>query len=531
MAFTFPPYSGAGSSGPFEFVVYDLWYEIPASLETVIYDTKTPVGVLAHDHADRRGGLIETPIFCSMTGPQAANGGAVGSWTEGTPMFPPSAGVSFVTTPKLIWVSPVEIPANASGLHVELIFFMNGLLASRAVTLKACLRPMTEHGAVPGKGIRIEQTLVHTDTTVTPTESRNAFLFTDLTALGDLGLTKSETILEIWLTTNPTAGETYKLLHVMPIWYTEHGHPSYGEPLDWSGQRISVDPAAFRAGQLVEAPVAQAGHLKHNQVTVEALGNAPGLSPNLETVNEADVYQRYIRRRHKHQGRSFTDPYQNEEKSDGSVLRSVLWSQSYLWNFGDTAADMGTDPPVGLALHPGGTLGTGWAQIESRLEVPIGLKAFDVRFGVQPGTSNQLARCYLFADVRDPVAGASLPFYIGLNGGVSDATKSGAYTKVIVDPRDGKMWQRNTDRLAQGLGLWTKNAAKLPQPPNTLSTGVANLTRFSKDVRLYLTNPLTRTGGVLLRIAFAIETGALGSATYDTTAALTFVDVFSPAGY
>jgi hypothetical protein len=509
-------------SGPPFADVYALWVENPGGLDVVMYQSRIPKGVLAHDHGERRGYPLEhLPLGGCLFGPQGTPGGAPEAWEQGIPLYPPSSAlITFVPTPKPVAWVPLYIPGGVKTLYVETLFYLDGAGDPREVTLAAKIRPVADIGLDVGAGPGPTVTLVHTVTGAVR-ETRGAFHFPSLASLGQEGLDREDLVVEIFLASNPPAGTTYRLLGAFPFVGSVSTASPPAEPLEHAPEKAEINPDQLRAGQLLEAELGLRAHLRWNQTTLSALGEVPGLKPDLSTPEETRPWRQVVRGPHKHTGRVSTHPVTGERLADGAVPRRIAWAQFYGIDFNDTAAAMGEDYPLGEEIDG--------AQFDARLDVPVGLSRLDFVFALSAGHDEQLARLNLDLRLVD-LDDNNIDIEVATGAEVSlPSLITPSFTRVRVDPRDGAVWKRASERV--GRGLWTNAALR---HPSSIFAGFSQETseripRVSERVRFAFTAP--RTGPLRLIFRFGLELGAEGSATFATEARLAWAAVTYPPGF
>ena len=511
-----------GRNGPPSTEVYQLWVENPAGIRAINYGDRIPQQVLPHDHGNRRGLNLEVPLSQSTLGPQNTPGGAVGSWLAGVPLFPQFTGVDFATNPKLVWAQRVDVVGGVKEIYVEIVVEYSGG-AGASLALRATLRPLEEHGMEVGQGTapsaNVNQLL-----NGAARATRAQFAFTNLADFGPTSYDRAMMV-EIWLVASPVASWRLNAVAVIPG-TPDTGNP-FGEPLEFKPPRVAIDLAAIATGKIVQTETLQQAHVVWNQVTQEVLGGTPGMNAD-GTPNINDPFRRVIWRRHRHTGRNYIDPDTKLRASDGAVLNYPFGEQVYHDELDDNGTNLlSSNPWKGMKLHPGALNTTvGWLNVEQRLELPIGLPELLLQANISPNTSNQISRLWWYAALYGLGGNLLNCAWVATNGAI-DTSKSGAFIRTLVEPIDGYAWQQNSIRLANGLGLWTQKAAKNPLPSEVKTT--QNLGRITKVMRLRYTP--TQTGPVRLVNAWALEIGAEGSGTYDTSARLNSLKVWPAPGY
>lgn len=514
-----------GVPGPSQGTAHTLWVESAVGVETVAYDV-VPQGVLAHDHGERRGTPLELPLFQVVLGPQGEAGDTPDQWTQGIPLYPPTSG-SFVTNPKCLLYHHVFLPAGVRSFYVDACLYLNGA-SPRSVSLSAVLRPLYEVGRALGSGQGITATCTATHTG-SVRASRAHFEFTGLEALGEVGLDRDDLILEVWLTSDPPVGTLYRLLSL-----TGYRDPttattttSSAEPVESYEGRAQVDPADVVAGQVVTSQLVLRAHLRLNQATYAALGGTPGLESNTSVVRDSDSWKRTVTSRHRHYGRDFTDPDTGLRMSDGSVVRRSLWAGCFADSFGDSATQMGALPSSGYKLTPGASAepNNGHLELRGRLQIPVGLRALLLRFGVSPGHNGAQGRLYFTFQLFD-LDGTELDVSYSLNAG-AQVDLDGRGEAVLVEPEEGCLWQPSSALQGAGIGRWTQRARRSPLPADV--PNYTQVPRISKRVRVSFTP--VRTQAYEFLATWRLESGALESGTYAGGAALAFFDAYAPAGF
>ncbi len=513
-------------SAPTKAEAYTVWIGNPRGLEAWIYDdNKVPASVLPHDHQERRGIPLWAPFWFTSFGPQGIEGGAVTGWIQGIPLYPPVSGVyDFTTTPKCLGWWPFRIPGQVKAFFLEFLIYLDGATV-RTATLKARIRPLSEVGLDHDKGIGPSASITTSQTSGLARVTRDQFSFTDVSALGDPGFDKEDLVLELWLMSNPSAGRLFRLLSAAAVSSSTYAKGA-GEPVEVVPARAEVDLAEIQPAEFLFSDTSQRAHLRYNQVTLAALGTAPGLRNDLDTELETDPYQTIVYEPHKHRGRRYLDPVSGAPVYDGAIARRLLWQIAPLSDMGDTAADMTNEPGQGHKLHSGGSSAT-QAEFRGRLSLPIGLKTINVRFAIKPGTSAEITRLYFYVTLLD-IMGNTIEISVNSQGIGPASAKAGAFTVVDVLPMDSPVWQSNAIRAGAGLGLWTEDAAKSPPAYGSLDAG--RIPRVSRIVTIGF--DLTKVDyPYYLRCKWALETGVRGSGTFATNARLAWAAASSPPGY
>jgi len=511
-----------GRTGPPATEVYQLWVENPEGLRVANYGSRRPQQALPHDHGNRRGLNREAPLCQSSLGPQGTPGGAVGTWAAGVPLLPAS-GVDFGEEPKLLWAQRVDVVGGVKEIYVEVVIEYAG--GTGEVELRAQLRPLEEHGMTVGQGIGSSPTATHS-LTGAARATRNSFAFANLQEWGSYSYDRVM-LVEIWLNADPT-NHGWRLCSVAVIPGTPDTGNPYGEPLEFRPPRVAIDIASINTGKIVQTEVVQSAHQIWNQLSQEVLGGTPGMNTD-GTPNASDPFRRVITRRHRHQGRNYIDPETGLRTSDGAILNYPLGEAVFTDDLGDNGTNLTTSVPVkGLKLHPAGTLSLaqGWLQVEQRLEAPMGLTDFLLQAAISPATTNNLSRLWWYIKMQD-LGGNAIECEWVATGSALDTTKSGAFSRALVEPIDGFAWQQNSVRLGNRLGLWTQRAAKVPLPEEV--RGTESLARITKVMRIRYAP--TQTGPIRLFHAWALEYGPEDSATYDTDARLLALKVWPAPGY
>ncbi len=513
-----------GEEGPTSSIVVRLYRQTPGALEEATFGARVPPRVLAHDHGARGGELLEEPLLVLPFGPVGLS--TPSGWTQGLPVLPPAAGLSFAATPKLLAASRVLLRGGVSSVRAEALVRVEGA-SPRSVSLRLVLRPLRELGLAPEEGRAARGTLASGSLTGAARETRCAVTFADLDELGPRGADR-DALLEVWLSSDLPAGDSARLL-VLAL-FGSVGFVRVPLGTDGVGPRAELSVAEVAGGQLVYARHAETAHQRANQVTHEVLGGVPGLVPELDQVDRAHPFEREVRGAHQHRGRRFHDRETGALVSDGAVVRRALWSVSGAQDLDEVGGEYtNARPPAGLRLHPAGTLllAQGWLLLEGRVPVPQGLRSLLLQVAVAPETTVRQARLWLRVRLFD-LTGAEVDFTIERGAGALDGAKIGGATRLLLSALDGPAWQPNASRLSQGFGVWTEDAAQTPLPSAVPS--VERLARVSAPVRLsYAERPSTED--LTVQLQFELETGPEGSGTYASGASLLWADVWTPDGY
>jgi hypothetical protein len=518
-------YKVPNGSAPLTAEAYTVWIQNPRGLETWIYDDgKVPAAVFPHDHQEKRGKPLWNAFWSTTFGPHGVEGGGINSWIQGIPLYPPSSPNDFTERPKCLGWWPFRIPGQVKAFFLEFLVYLDGA-TTRTVSLKARIRPYSEVGLDHDQGIGPSASITTSQTTGLARVTRDQFSFTDVTALGDPGLDKEDLVLELWITSNPSAGRLFRLLAAAAVSSSSYAK-GQAEPVENTPARAQVSLAEIKEAEFLYSDTAQRAHLRYNQINLQALGLSPGLRSNLDTELEDDPYQTIVYEPHKHRGRRYLDPVTGAPVYDGAVARRLLWHCAPIVDLGDTVADMNSEPGQGHKLHSGGSSAT-QAEIRGRLSLPLGLKAIQVRFSIKPGTSAVECRLYFYVQLYD-ITGTNIEIGVNSQGIGPASAKSGAFTVVDVLPLDNQLWQSNAIRTGIGLGLWTEDAAKTPAPYGAQEAG--RVPRVSRAVTIGFN--LTKVDyPYILRCKWALETGVRGSGVFATGARLAWVAAFVPPGY
>ncbi len=513
-------------SAPAQAEAHTVWVLNPLGLEETIFGSRKPAGVFPHDHSERRGEPLWAPFWYVSFGPYGAEGGAANSWTMGIPVYPPAANNDFTVQPKCLGWWPFRIPAQVKTCIVEFLIWMNGL-NNQTVTLKARIRPLVELGYNRDQGNAPSSSVVCTHTTALGDRAtRYQWSFADLTPLGDPGLDKEDLVLEIWQTTNAVAASTYRLVAATAVatTYTQGS----GEPIETTPARAEVIPAEIKTGERVFSDIAQRAHLRYNQLSLEALGRSPGLQSNLDALSEEDSYQTIVYGPHQHRARRYLDPITGLAVYDGAVQKRLLWLCAPYVKYWDTAGAVTDDPALGLKLHSGGS-GATQMMLGGRVSLPIGQQAIFIRFAVLSDNDEELSRLYFYVMLED-INGGVIDLSVNAQGQYPHSARDGNFTVIDVLPIDSPLWQPTSQRLNNGLGVWTQDAAKAPAPSGIIPDATALVPRVSRMVTIGFS--LTKVDGPYwLRTKWALEAGVRGSGTFDPLARLAFAVASVPAGY
>lgn len=523
-------YTTPNNAGPSSLKFYEVFIESPIGIEAIIYDDRVPAGVLAHDHGQGRGAPLEEAFYSRMLGPHDPEGGAAGTWEEGIPVYPKtSVTESFQTRPKLLIYDHMWIPGGVKEFTLEAIFYMDdtGAPLAREVTLLARLRPLYELGLDYDHGVGPSVSITHS-ISGSVEETRDAWEFSSLAALGGYGMDR-ECLLEIWLTEDPPAGSTFRLCALAAFAGELPTENDLAEPDEWVGSKAAPSPFESAEGQIVYSRIGYTAHLRFNQLILEALGGAGALGGSLSIPDTAQAYRQIVTRPHTHEGRIYTDPDTDELVLGGALIRGDLFGQCYISELGSTASQMDGEPSQGMLIHQNGDLDedNGWFTAEGRGETPIGCRALEVVFAVAPNHVLEEARLWFYLRLED-LHSEQIEIAVSTAGGVTDPEESGGFTRILVDPLDGPLWTPNAKRAGAGLALWTTQAKRSPYP-SRLFPNPDTIPRVSQKITATFTP--SRTMGIRYRARWALETGALGSATYEEAARVAFVSFLVPYRY
>jgi hypothetical protein len=517
------------------------WQDNPTALRLGASGASPLAVAVAHDHGAARGTTLDRALLSLSFGPHAAEGTA--DVVElGAPLFQATSG-SFAATPKLMASAKLDLPGGVGALYADLLLDFAGA-ASRSITITVEVRPLTETGFGPGAGTGIGSatTISEVGGAFAPFFRREEFAFTqaEVATLGDIGRDRELEVC-VWLGGQPQASANNRLLSLTVYPGAAPALLPAGDGLS-APSLVTVTSQEIHAGEVLTENLAGNAKMRINQDTLGIVGTTPGAA-----LNDSELgWRTRVRGAHQHRGRRAVHPYTGEIEPDGACLRYGGWSQHLGGDYGDTTTPsnaMGVDAYQGLRVHSGADLGATWIVIEGRCSIPVGLGALDVTFALQPGTTAQTPRLYLYVhlgadlaeNLSDGVA-SETNLITGLSSGVhvEDASLSRSseaeYRRIQVDPIDTPIWRRNAVRLASGLGLWTLDAklpALIPAFPEGATT--TNAYRVSQPVRCYLTVPAT--GDYRLRLRWALQEAPADVAAMTAGTRLCWVGCVPAPGY
>jgi hypothetical protein len=513
------------------------WRNNPEALRLAAFGANPLLQSSAHNHGAGRGMILDRPLLSLSFGPHAEEGSATAPQV-GVPMLPASV-TAFSEQAKLMASSPLFIPGGVGAVYVDLCISFAGPIGDRTLDLSVEIRPLSEAGYNPAglTGVEVTGTFSASGAAFAPYYMRKEYAFTEaaLAALGDISRDREFEIC-VWLKSEPQAS-TYVNRLISLIAYPGSAPSSLPSTDGISAPNVVfVSPQSIHAGETLTAQTGEAALTRINQDTISVLGTAPGIA-----FNDEGSWRARIRRAHQHQGWRNTNAA-DEPEPDGVCLRYGLWSQCYQGEFGES----GGPPPTamdsgryqGILIHATSPLSTDWVIGEGRCSIPKGLGACDVRFAVQPVTSERETRLYFYAHLVAVNANSNVNLITSITSGPHSELpvagvgrapgSSTAYAILLVDPIDGPLWIKNGRRRGAGLGLWTTDAL-LPNDRIPDAAITSNAYRISQPVHISFAVP--KTGDYRLRFKWALEYGAAGSGTYATTPRVVWCGATPSSGY
>lgn len=481
-----------------------------------------PARSRAHDHGEGRGEHIPRHLTSVMFGPHVGDGtGATSGGTVGVPLYTPTAGTSFATTPKLLVRQPFFVPGAYSKIKAILAGKFSGVTAPRTATIRVEVRPMREDFSTSSAANGIADAAILSTAT-------DGFAWSevelDLEPLGSVGQDRIYELL-LWQESDPAATETYRLCGLCVYESGPATESALTEDLR-RAPRETVAPTQINSGTDVTQLLTSRLHNVLNQLALESLGGVQGWQRTMQSTNPSKPWRRLVGR-HQHRG-SYTDS-DGTLVDDGAIIRTMLMCQLYLQNVagsGTEATSAGSSPPLGRQIHTTSNLSS-WPEFEAWITLPQGLTAFDLYGLIQPGTNVSQARlyCSLLVNSNDiwdddqtivtNINGAGVE--MGDNASTRLGSTSYRYTEVL--PQESLAWVRNEQRLRRGLGVWTTDALKRAVlNADKLTTNPA---RWTEAIRVEVAP--TYSGTHMLRVQWALQTGTpqpLDDGTYATGARL-----------
>jgi hypothetical protein len=460
-----------------------------------------PLLVLAHDHGQARGEVLERVVATWNFGP-SSDSLTTGNWSNGVPMYPPSGGESFFNTPKLLASCGLLLGGNVGDVTMRIAVDMGTLAIPRSVTVRVELRVYADSGLDAGQGVGRDLTILinalaarYQTATATIAESELREVF------GLTGLDR-ECEVNVWLVADPAVGTTYRLLSLVLSGQTV----SQYDASPTSTQILSqIEPIEIQQGRRIVDVLGTKLKRRLNQATFGVLGKIPGMA----TLTQEDDTR---------WGRNITAPHQHTGRSegDGACIRQGTWCAPYCVDYKVVAGQMSSLGVFGLNTTTGGSTINDLTAFEGRASLPKGLGALQLRLAIMPGTFDPSARLRLLVAVDDTMG--STPPLNNFATTVStptfpqDATLSlGVFIGCEVNPIDTARWNPVAGRTT---GLWTQ-ADLLGTQPVGKSSGAAY--RISEPVTIGVDLPSTKD--YRIKLFCGIES-PVGSGVFDT---LTFV--------
>jgi hypothetical protein len=495
------------------------WVANPAAIRLLTYGASPLSVAVAHDHGAARGLTLDRALLSLSFGPHATEGTADAP-AIGLPLYP-TTGTAFSDEPKLMASCKLDVPGGVGALYAELAVDFAGA-GSRTLDLSVEIRPLREAGYGPAglTGVEVEATISQGFVAVAPLYLSQEFAFTEaqIATLGDVGSDREFEIC-VWLKSNPQSTETNRLMSLVVYPGAAPSALPTGSGL-FSPNVVTVSAQQIHSGESLTVGLANDAKTRLNQDSYGALGVAFGAQ-----ADTALSWRTRVRRAHQHTGRRSTHPDSGDVEPDGACVRYGLWSQHLGSDYGDTTGpnEMDANPYAGLRIHSAGDLLALWLRLDGRVSIPVGLGALDVRFALQPGTSDATATVTLYALLSAELAGgvaigSQTNLVTGLSSGSYFENTTGVvrgasdFASISVDPIDGAAWKPNAARLAQGLGLWTLSALK---PALVLPDGIStsNIYRVSQPVRVFFTVPKTGDYRLHLKLAHTNSSGGAIAST------------------
>jgi hypothetical protein len=480
------------------------------SLNLLTYGSKPPTGVLAHDHGQARGEVLERALLALALGP-TSDTGFLGSSRLGIPMYPPIPPESFVDTPKQLLTACILVPGNTGSLKVTL----SALLAPASTQrIYVEIRQLGEQGALLGvQGIAEEINF-----SVPPLGSGHdvascSFTQQQLqTVCGALGLDKPIELV-VWLADDPPIGTLYRLTS-LTVYATSVSTQLPIQPVTLDALPI-IEPLEIQSGRPIMIGTITKGAERVNAATKAAIGLVPGYNVSGEEDTSAS-WQRTVNLMHQHTGKSL---------GDGACLRNGMVHECYAFDFGVLAGQMAIVPSYGLPLVDGRGIAI---ELDHRLSIPEGLGSFSCRFAVLPTRSVDQ---YLRVSVYVYDASGTLPPIATQYATVAKclqhtSIESSNWLQCEVEPIPDRLYKSVGDIGASGSSVWSLNSLlQAFLVPSTFSQERAY--RITNPLQVFCQVPSTNTYRCRLRL----ELVSLADGSLDTGARLHWLSIVPDFGY
>jgi hypothetical protein len=490
-----------------------------------------------HDHAENGGEVLAYHIL-SVSFPRRKLEDGTGTAALGIPLGTPQTGETFDSsnggTSKLVASAPLFLPGGTRNLYVFALISWDGNSGGLDFPgLAGILSPYawTNYKEEDSPSYDLEvwssEGTISTGAAVVAA-ARLAWTANQLDRLGDPALDR-ELELRLFQNFDAPSGAARRLLGLFAVAGASPATRAADQNRDKPRAELQPVDILGSTGALTPS-VTSTIRRQMNQHAAAALGLAPGVASNGESVDRRRTFRQIIERGHQHQGILVPED-DGSFSCDGAVIRRALVAQCFPRNLGEnTSHVVDGDAYRGIRLHPSGgaTLDGKYLTLRYRVPIPRGLGSLVLRFAAYAGTSDQRTAMTARAKLSLISGGSSIVTGMRTPRRSSHAVDASGFHYVEVSPLPNDAYPRPERGWTQAAKL---QAAEAPE-----GVDLTWAYQISEPVEILLTHPAVKstddphpTGDYELALRFDLLRQDAG--VYDEAARLNWLLVVPGRGW